>query len=148
MRSPPVAASRAIRPSSWARSLPAGVSGARGTPGILVRLGKDVGLVAAERLGGVHRAIRVADERLEPECRPGPAGDADRDGDREGGVAFDLEGELLDERPQLFRQDRGLLDVGLGQDEHEFLAAVAADEVARPEVRLDRLGDASQDEVA
>ncbi len=40
------------------------------------------------------------------------------------------------------------LDVGLGQDQHEFLAAVAADQVAGAEVLGDRLGDVAQDDVA
>ena len=53
-----------------------------------------------------------------------------------------------DERPQLLGEDRALLDVGLGEDEHEFLAAVAADHVGRPQVLGDRLGHAAQDDVA
>ena len=54
----------------------------------------------------------------------------------------------LDERPELLAQRRAFLDVGLGQDQHELLAAVAADHVAGPEVRGDRLGDPAQDDVA
>ena len=53
-----------------------------------------------------------------------------------------------DERAQLLGQDRAFLDAGLGQDQHEFLAAVPADQVAGPQVRRDRLGDAAQDDVA
>ena len=53
-----------------------------------------------------------------------------------------------DERAQLLGQDRAVLDVGLGQDQHELLAAVAADHVGRPQVLGDRLGDAAQDVVA
>ena len=48
------------------------------------------------------------------------------------GLPVDREALALDERPQLLGEDRALLDVGLGQDEHEFLAAVAADHVATP----------------
>ena len=82
-------------------------------------------------------------------CLPGPAGDADRDRDRQvrrcrrprsAGAATSV--------AQLLGQDGALLDVGLGQDEHELLAAVAADHVARPQVGADRLGDAAQDDVA
>ena len=54
----------------------------------------------------------------------------------------------LDERPQLLGQDRAFLDVRLGEDEHEFLAAVAADQVRRAQVAGDRLGDPAQDDVA
>ena len=49
---------------------------------------------------------------------------------------------------QLLGEDRPFLDVGLGQDEHEFLAAVPADHVGRAQVRGDRLGDAPQHDVA
>ena len=45
-------------------------------------------------------------------------------------------------------EDRALLDVGLGEDQHEFLAAVAADEVARAQVAGEGLGDAPQHHVA
>ena len=38
-----------------------------GHPGVVVRLGEDVRLVAAERLGRVHRRVRVTHERLDPE---------------------------------------------------------------------------------
>ena len=54
----------------------------------------------------------------------------------------------LDERAQLLAEGGTVLDVGLGQDEHEFLAAIPADEVARAQVLDDRLGDAAQDDVA
>ena len=49
---------------------------------------------------------------------------------------------------QLLREDGAFLDVGLGEDQHELLAAVAADHVARPQVRAERLGDAAQHDVA
>ena len=64
------------------------------------------------------------------------------------GVALDAEALALDELAQLLAQRRAFLDVGLGQDQHEFLAAVAADQVAGAEVLGDRLGDAAQDDVA
>ena len=63
-------------------------------------------------------------------------------------IALDRERLALDERAQLLGQDRALLDVGLGEDQHEFLAAVAADDVARPQVAGEDLGDAAQDDVA
>ncbi len=53
-----------------------------------------------------------------------------------------------DELAQLLGEDGPFLDVGLGQDQHEFLAAIAADHVARPQVGPDGLGDAAQDDVA
>ena len=117
-------------------------------PGVLVGLLEDVGLVAPERLGRIHRGVRVADEVLHPELLPGPTDDADRDRDRQRGIALDAEALPLDELAQLLAQRRAFLDVGLGEDEHEFLAAVAADEVARPEVLGDGLGDPAQDDVA
>ena len=64
------------------------------------------------------------------------------------GVALDREPLALDELAQLLAQRRAFLDVGLGQDQHEFLAAVAADQVAGAEVFGDGLGDAAQDRVA
>ncbi len=79
---------------------------------------------------------------------PDAAGDADRDRDRQVRVALDREALALDEVAQLLHQDGALLDVGLGEDQHEFLAAVAADHVAGAEVRAERLGDAAQDDVA
>ena len=53
----------------------------------------------------------------------------------------------LDELAQLLAQRRAFFDVGLGQDQHEFLAAVASDQVAGAEVLGDGLGDAAQDRV-
>ena len=79
---------------------------------------------------------------------PDPAGDADRDRDRQVRVALDREALALDERAQLLGQDGAFVDVGLGEDQHEFLAAVPADHVGRPQVRAERLGDAAQDHVA
>ena len=64
------------------------------------------------------------------------------------GLPSTLNFVALDEVAQLLAERRALLDVGLGQDEHEFLAAVAADEVARAKVLGDRLGDPAQDDVA
>ena len=113
--------------------------------GVLVGLLEDVGLVAPERLRRVHRRIGVADEVLHPELLARPADDADRDGDRQRRVALDAEPEALDELAQLLAERRAFLDGRLGQDEHELLAAVAADEVAGPEVLGDGLGDAAQD---
>ena len=54
----------------------------------------------------------------------------------------------LDEVAELLRQGGRVVDAGLGQEEHELLAAVAADDVGRPQVGPDRLGDAAQDDVA
>ena len=53
-----------------------------------------------------------------------------------------------DEVAQLLGQDRALLDVGLREQKHEFLAAIAPDHVGRPEVGLDRLGDTPKHDVA
>ena len=55
---------------------------------------------------------------------------------------------LGDDAPELLGEDRALLDVRLGEDQHELLAAVPADHVGRPKVRGDRLGDAPQHVVA
>ncbi len=143
-----VAASRAL-PADLHRPGPPGVGDrCSRDAGVLVGLLEDVGLVAAERLGRVHRRIGVADEGLHPELLSGPADDADRDRHRQVLVALDAEPQALDELAQLLAQRRAFLDVGLGQDQHEFLAAVAADEVARAEVLGDRLGDAAEDDVA
>jgi len=62
-------------------------------------------------------------------------------------IAIDAEASALDECAQLLAQGGAFLDVRLGQDEHEFLAAVATDEVARAQVLGDRLGDAAKDDV-
>ena len=144
-----VAAWRARRPISIARSAPGvGDRGARDA-GVLVGLLEDVGLVAPERLGRIHRGVGVADER----CPSGAAGPepptmpieivTDR-----SVLPSTLKLQALDELAQLLAQGGAFLDVGLGQDQHEFLAAVAADQVARPEVLGDGLGDAAQDDVA
>ena len=114
---------------------------------VLVGLLEDVGLVAPERLGRIHRRVRIAHERLHPELQAGAAGDPDRDRHRQLGVALDREPLALDELAQLLAQRRAFLDVGLGQDQHEFLAAVASDQVAGAEVFGDGLGDAAQDRV-
>ena len=116
--------------------------------GVVVRFGEDVGLVPPQRLGRVHRGIGVAHERLHPELRAEPAHDPDRDRHRQARVAFDGEALALDERAQLLGQDGPLLDVGLGQDQHEFLAAVAAQQVAGAHVGAQELGDPAQDDVA
>ena len=64
-------------------------------------------------------------------------------------LAVDGEPLALDERAELLGEDRALLDAGLGQDEHELLAAVAADQVAtRAGCAEMRLGDAAQHDVA
>ena len=59
-------------PADLHRPRPAGGRdrGAR-DPGVVVGLGEDVGLVAAERLGRVHRRVGVADERS-PSGAAGP----------------------------------------------------------------------------
>ena len=142
-----VAASRARLPISK-RSCPARVGdrSARDAS-VLVGLLEDVGLVAPERLGRIHRRVRIAHERLHPELQASAAGDPDRDRHRQLGVALDGEPLALDELAQLLAQRRAFLDVGLGQDQHEFLAAVASDQVAGTEVFGDGLGDAAQDRV-
>jgi hypothetical protein len=119
--------SRARWPISTAGPARGGDRGTR-DPRIVVGLLEHVGLVAAERLGRVHRRVGVTDEVLHPELAADPARDADRDRDRDVGRPRPRSA-AADERPQLLRQHRPFLDVGLGQDEHEFLAAVAADHV-------------------
>ena len=116
--------------------------------GVVVGLREDVGLVASERLGRVHRGVGVADERVHAQLGAGPAGDADRDRDRDLRAAVDREALALHGRAQLLGQRGAFLDAGLGQDEHELLAAVAADEVGCAQAGRDRLGDAAQDDVA
>ena len=46
---------------------------------VVLGLGEDVGLVAPERLGRVHRGVGVADEGVRAEALALAAGDADRD---------------------------------------------------------------------
>ena len=116
--------------------------------GVLVRLGEDVRLVAPERLRRVHRRVGVAHEGVARQARAGSTGDPDRDRDRQLGVAVDGEALAGDDRAELLGQDGPLFDVRLGEDQHELLAAVAADHVGRAEVRLDHLRDAPQHDVA
>ena len=59
--------------------------------GVLVGFLEDVGLVASERLRRVHRRVGVSYQVLHPELLPGAADDADRDRDRQVGVALDVE---------------------------------------------------------
>ena len=125
-------------------------SGDRGArdPRVLVGLGEDVGLVSAERLRRVHGGVGVAHERLHAKLLADPADDPDRDRHRQPGVGLDREMCAFDERPQLLGQGSPFLDAGLGQDQHEFLAAVAADQVAGPQVARDDLGHPAQHDVA
>ena len=119
-----------------------------GDAGVLVGLLEDVGLVPSQRLGRVHRGVGVADERLHPKLLAGSADDPDRDRHRQVRVALDAEPRPLDELAQLLAELGAFLDRRLGQDQHEFLTAVAADQVARAQAFGDRLGDAPQDDVA
>ncbi len=143
-----VAASRARRPISIACARPAARDRRPRDTGVLVRLGEDVRLVATERLGRVHRGVGIPNERFHPELRSGPSDDADRDRHREVCVARDVEPLTLDQRAQLLREHGAFLGIRLGEDQHEFLAPVPADEVARPKVAGKDLGDATQDTVA
>ena len=136
-------------PADLERQGPAGRRDRRARdPGVVVGLGEDVRLVPAERLRRVHRRVGVADQRVGPEQPAAAAGDPD--GDRDADLLAGLDREPLagDEVAELLGEDRALLDVRLGQQEHELLAAVAADGVRASEVVLDRLGDAAQDDVA
>ena len=65
---------------------------------------------------------------------PLAAGDPDRDRDADLLAALDREALAGDEVAELLGEDGALFDVGLGQEEHELLAAVAADRVGRPQV--------------
>jgi len=105
-----------------------------GHPGVVVRLGEDVRLVPAERLRRVHRRVGVADKRIAREPRPDAAGDADRDRDRDA-LAVGVEPLAGDDVAELLGEDRAFLDVRLGEDQHELLAAVAAHHIGRPQVR-------------
>ena len=121
--------------------------GSTRNPVVVIGLGEDVGLVPAERLGRVHRRVRVADQGLHADLVPDATGDADRDGDRDDLAALDLIALALDERPQLLRQEGPFLDIGLGQDQHEFLAAVPTDHVRPAQVLGQCLGHAAQHHV-
>ena len=117
--------------------------------GVVVGLGEDVCLVAPERLGRVHRRVGVADERVHPQLRlPEPPAMPIEMVTAMSPCALDGEALALDERPQLLGEGRPFLDVRLGQDQHELLAAVAADQVRGAQVGRDRLGHAAQDDVA
>ena len=148
-RATSVAASRASRPISIARGAARRRDRRARDAGVLVGLGEDVGLVAAERLGRVHRRVGVADERLDRGAAgpTPPAMPIEIVTDRPG-LPSTANRSRSTSSAQLLGEDRAFLDVRLGQDQHELLAAVAADQVGRAQVGGERLGDAAQDDVA
>ena len=139
-----MAASRAWRPISIARVAAGRRDRRPWHPRVVVGLGEDVGLVPAKRLGRVHRRVRVTNQRLHAELLSDAADDADRDRDRELGIAVHGKRLALDERSELLAEDRALLDVRLGEDQHEFFAAIAADDVAGAQMAREDLGDAPE----
>jgi hypothetical protein len=56
--------------------------------------------------------------------------------------------DAADEVAELFREDRGVVDVGLGKQEEKLLSPVAADQIGRSQVRPDGLRHTAQDDVA
>ncbi len=130
------------------RSRPA-LGGDRRPPdaGIVARLGEGVDLVAPERLRGVHRRVRVAHEVVDPQVAPRAARDADRHGHLHGQPLVDPDPCRAHENPELLGQRRRVLDGGLGEDQHELLAAVPAEHVGCAEVGAQHVGDAAEDHV-
>ncbi len=112
-----VAASRAWRPISTARARPPAEIGARGTRAPR-RARRRCRSGCGRAPWRVHRRVGIAHQRLHSELLPDDADDADRDGDREAGVALDIEPLAFDQQAQLLGECRALLDVRLGQDQH------------------------------
>ena len=116
--------------------------------GLVIELAVQVGAVAAERLGRVHRRVGAVDEHVELELRSAPAGDADADGRLQRLVVGDHELPRHDQVAQLLGQHDGVLGQRLGQDQHELLAAVAAEGVTCPHRPREQPRHLPQDGVA
>ena len=102
------------------------------------------GAVSPATLGGVERLVRLVEQRLrirrlQLDCAdPQAGGDVNPAG---GGLGLDPVAEP-------FGRLRGALEVHLGQQDAEFFAAVAADDVRLPCQVLEQLGDVPQHLVA
>src|SRR5258708_30313070 len=90
--------------------------------------------VAAVMLGAIERVVGaledIADGLALAVQRRQP--DRDRDLDALGSLA-DHERLTGDRTPQPFRHHAGDMQIGLGHHDHEFLAAIAAGEIAAPD---------------
>ena len=153
-REPRAAVSESVAAPKAARAdLDGVVAGARGDrrpadQPVVLELVEDVHLVASERLGAVHRVVRVADQGLQVEVAAVAAGDAGRQARRRLVAVVEGHRQPTDQPAELLGQRGGRVDVGLGQDQQELLATVAAHEIDRPDVLAERVGDPSQDQVA
>ena len=115
---------------------------------VVAGLAEHVDLVAAERLGRVQRGVGVADQRVEPEHVALAAGHAALSVTETTSLSGSRISVAADDPAQLLGERRGRVGVGLGQDDEELLAAVAAGEVDDADVGGQQLRDVAQDDVA
>ena len=103
--------------------------------------------VLAGPLRGVHRAVGADDQLVRGPAVVGIADDADRQR-RLAAADRQLDGHRVDAEPDLLGQDEGAGRIGLGQEHHELVAAVAGGGVDLADAEGDDLADAAQDTVA
>ena len=102
--------------------------------------------VAAGALRGVERLVGAIDQRLERRRVLGKPRDADADRLREE-LVIRADGMDLDELLEPLRDRHRLLDAGFNQEQDEFLAAVARDEIDFAQVTLELLRDVPEHDI-